>query len=150
MLEKLFRRKKEQAPALDVTLGIPEHIKKRIDGHAGHNAKTIFAEYLKTIGRVHLLYISDDPWYKDHKDHDWLVEAYDAEEWNRDWPLGKYQHESGLPDLIMSTISGQGKSRIDLTKLVKQVEGIQKQLDKLLKLLESKDVTMSVKTALSL
>ena len=149
MFEKYFR-KKEQAKAPDVTLGVPEHIKKEMDGYAGHNAKTIFANYLKTVNRVQLLAIGDDPWFKDHKDHDWLIEAHDDEEWERDWPLGKYQYKHGLPDLILSTIAGEGKSHIDLNKLVKQVDGVQKRLDKLLKLLGSKDVTMSIKTALSM
>ena len=150
MLERIFGKKKEPATAPDVTLGVPKDIRDGIDGHAGHNAKTIFADYLKTVGRVQLLAIGDDPWYKDHKEHDWLVEAYDAEEWERDWPLGEYQYKHGLPGLIMSTIEGKGKGHIDLSKLVKQVAGIQKKLDKVLAIIDSNEVTMSVKTALRL
>jgi len=149
MFRKLFK-KKGQAKTPDVILGVPNHIKKKMDGYAGSNTKTIFADYLKTVGRVQLLAIGDDPWYKKHKDHDWLVEAYDDAEWQHDWPLGKHQYETGLPSLIMATIRDSGKNHIDLHKLVKQIVGIQKKLDKLMKLLDSKEVTMSVKTAMTL
>ena len=155
MFEKLFRKKKEPATAPDVSrvFEIPEDIRKRIAGHAGHNAKTIFADYIKTVSRVHLLSVGDNPWFTEHKEHDWLIEAYNDEEWKRDWPTSKYQYEDMIPDIVMDTIPIQGldkKKPINLGQLVKQVEGIQKKLDRVLKIIENTEVTMSAKTALSM
>lgn len=154
MFDKIFRRKEQaKTPDVTVSLEIPKDVKERIDCLGADSARIVFKDYLKTVNRVQLLCVEDDPWFKKHKHHDYLIEVYNEEEWERQWPMGEYGYETRIPSIVMSTIPLEGLDKenpVDIAKLARQVEGIQKKLDKIIKLMESKEVTMSVKTALSL
>lgn len=154
MFESIMKRL-GQAKELDVTMSfeIPKSIRKAVDRAKGHEAKTILLDYLTTLNRVQLLCVYDDPWFNAHPHKDWLDEAYWDQEWKRSWPLGKDAYESTIPDIVWETIPINGLDKdnpIDLSKLVKQVNGIQKKLDRVLRIIENTEVTMSAKTALGM
>jgi len=109
-----------------------------------------FREWLKGLTRVQLLELYDmDTMTEEHWD------IYFGEENRRAWPIDRDLRDNSLSRLFKDfTISGSKKEENTfeaiLDRLEPQVAGIQKKLNKLLKLMESKEVTMSMKTALSL
>ena len=135
----------------------PREIRSKIDVipvEEGSESKQIFAKYLKTVTRVQLMEIQDSVWYKEHLHHDWICEAADDREWELEWPIGKYGYTQRIPDIVRDTLPIKTKAtpskRIDLDNIVTQVEGMQKKLDLVARLLEDNEITMSGKTALGL
>ena len=116
----------------------------------GEDGKEKYREWLKSLTRAQLLDIYDrDVLADDYWDDYWL------EQDSRDWPIGKQFRLTYLSLLFKDfNISGSKKAEKSfeaiLERLEPQVAGMQKKLDRLLKIFDSKEVTMSVKTALSL
>lgn len=116
----------------------------------GKDGDKKFREWLKGLSRVQLL---------DIHDHDILTGDYWDSYWLeldlREWPIGNQFRETYL-SLLFSDFNVVGSDKAEksleaiLKRLEPQVAGIQKKLDKLLKIFDDKEVTMSVKTALSL
>lgn len=116
----------------------------------GKDGKTKFRKWLKSLTRVQLLELNDMDVLPE--DGSW-GDLYDEEN-RRAWPIDQELRNDYLSEAFNDYAKGPNNDaktfENTLKRLVPQVEGIQKKLDKLLKLLEGKDVTMSVKTALSL
>lgn len=108
-----------------------------------------FREWLKGLTRVQLLELSD---MEVLSDEHW--DLYYEEKNSRCWPIDVELRQTYLSmvfkDWATSKSPKEKTFEAILDRLEPQVHGIQKKLDRLLKLLESKDVTMSMKTALSL
>ena len=116
----------------------------------GKDGDKKFREWLKGLSRVQLLDIYDKNILVDDYWDDYFLEKD-----SRDWPIGKQFRLTYLSLLFKDfNISGSKKAERSfeavLERLEPQVAGIQKKLDRLLKIFDSKEVTMSVKTALSL
>jgi hypothetical protein len=109
-----------------------------------HRTKEIVAEFLKTLNRPELLAFEDADQFRENESvNDWIWEAYYEEQWEREWPIGKSNYKDTIPYIVKDTIS-------DYDELKKQIQGIQKKLDRLASLMENTEITMSGKTALKL
>jgi len=115
----------------------------------GKDGDEKFREWLKGLTRVQLLELYDIDVLNEGQWDD-----YFGEKDSRSWPIDNDLSENYLSmvftDYCTSKKTREKTFEAILDRLEPQVQGIQKKLDKLLKLLESNDVTMSVKTALSL
>ena len=151
MLERIFGKTKVQDPEPDVKPKyiVPKDYLDDIDRvvklGAAHEVKQIITKFLKTLNRPDLLAFEDADQFKDAPENvnEWAWEAFTEEEWKRDWPLGKQCYENTIPDLIRSEMKGYDE-------LKKTVDGLQKKLDRLAKIVENTEVTMSGKTAINL
>ncbi len=115
----------------------------------GKDGDEKFREWLKGLSRVQLLELNDmDVLTEEHWD------IYYVEKDSRCWPTDSDLQQTYLAmafkDWSTKTRSAEKTFEAILDRLEPQVQGIQKKLDKLLKLFESNEVTMSLKTALSL
>ena len=104
-----------------------------------------FEKWVESLSRPALLALEDSKQIvgQEHEDDLWPVIW--NEQWKRVWPIGKYNHDERLPDMI-SSILGKYK----LSDLGKQVEGIQKKLDRVLILMKDKEFCIDGETALKL
>ena len=115
----------------------------------GKDGEKKFREWLKGLTRVQLLELYDmDIMTEEHWD------LYYEEKDSRSWPIDVDFSQNCIPMLFKDWCTSKHPKEKTfeaiLERLEPQVAGIQKKLDKLLKLMESAKVTMSVKTALSL
>ncbi len=115
----------------------------------GKDGDEKFREWLKGLSRVQLLELYD---MEVLSDEHW--DLYYKEKDSRCWPIDVELQQTYLAmvfkDWSTSTRTKEKTFEAILDRLEPQVQGIQKKLDKLLKLFESNEVTMSLKTALSL
>ena len=115
----------------------------------GKDGDEKFRVWLKGLSRVQLLELYDmdvlteahwDIYYEEKDSRSWPIDVDFSQNYIpmlfKDWSTSKYPKEKTFEAI--------------LDRLEPQVQGIQKKLDKLLKLFESNEVTMSLKTALSL
>ena len=115
----------------------------------GKDGDEKFREWLKGLSRVQLLelydmeVLSDEHW-------DLYYEEKDSRCWPVDSELQQTYLAMAFKDWSTKTRTKEETFEAVLDRLEPQVQGIQKKLDKLLKLFESNEVTMSLKTALSL
>ena len=155
MLER-FKRKKEPEPIqlsdeqlLRVVRQIqPEHIIPDYileDLEDTLLPKYQFAIWVKSLSRPALLALEDSKQIVGHEHEDDLWPVIWDEQWGREWPIGKYNQDERLPDMI-SSILGKYK----LSDLGKQVEGMQKKLDRVLLLMKDKEFCIDGETALKL
>ena len=146
MFERLKRKTKVQVVEPDVR---PVHIipnkyrKKFIE--MGYASKTEISNFLKVLTRTELMDFEDSKQFDGTKAEDAAWEAVSDEEWTRTWPMGKHTYQERIPDIVTDVIS-----KYKLSDLLKQVELIQKKLDRLSKLVENTEVTMSGRTAINL
>ena len=149
-------RKDKQEPEIEPLQAqtvIPRHIVpedimneiRQLPREEEHKTKEIILNFLKTLNRPELMAFEDADQFKGFSEriNGWVWEAYYDEEWQRKWPWGQHLYEQIIPDVVKSTIS-------DYDELKKQVQGIQKKLDRLASILENTEITMSGKTALKL
>ena len=144
MLDR-FRKNKGQVQEPDVT---PKHIMPNRDhiialGYS--ESKQYFEGFLEGLTRTELMDFQDSKQFEGTAVEEAAWETANEEEWKRDYPMGKHEYEERIPSIVLDTIS-----EYKLSDLKKQVEGMQKKLDIMTKLVENTEVTMSAKTALSL
>ena len=122
---------------------IPDYVLEALE--TTEDPKMVFANWIETLSRPALLALEDSDQFKDHKHNDemWTV-IWDAQ-WTREWPLGKYNKEEVIPDILI-----HGLKEYNIPKLTKQVEGIQKKMDRILLLLKDKEFCIDGETALKL
>lgn len=145
---KWFRKTKQEVQAQpDVTEIIPPHIMPNHDNIValGDEAQQYIKGFLDGLTRTQLMDFQDAKQFDETSAEEAAWEASNEREWELDWPMGKHEYEERIPDIVSNTLS-----KYKLTDLVKQVEGMQKKLDRLAKLVENTEVTMSGKTALGL
>lgn len=144
---KWFRKNKQevQAPKPDVKLPhiMPNHDNIVALGYS--ESIPYFKGFLEGLTRTQLMDFQDSKQFDGTAVEEAAWECANNEEWVRDWPMGKHEYEERIPDIVSNTLS-----KYKLSDLVKQVEGMQKKLDRLAKLVENTEVTMSGKTALGL
>ena len=139
-----FRKTKVQVIKPDVK---PKHIMPNHEHivNLGYEAKQYIAAFLKDLPRTGLMDFEDNKQFDGTKAEDAAWEAASDEEWSREYPMGGHTYKERIPDIVRDTMKGFG-----ISKLQKQMDGIQKKLDRLSKLIENTEITMSVKTALKL
>jgi len=142
-----FRKKKEpevQVPIPDVK---PKHIMPNHEAivKLGYGAKQYIEGFLEGLTRTQLMDFQDTKQFDGTDAEDAAWEASHNREWAFEWPMGKHTYTERIPDIVTDVIS-----KYKLSDLLKQVEGIQKKLDRLSKLVENTEVTMSGKTALQM
>jgi hypothetical protein len=99
-----------------------------------------FMEYLKKLTRIQMMEINDRNIIPDH-----LWDEYFEVDNTHKYPDGKLSIET------YNSVSDYKTGLETVVKeLVKQVDGIQKKVDRIVKLVENTEVTMSAKTALSM
>jgi len=141
-----FRKKKEQKEQVQPD-EIPPHVMPNHEHivKLGYDAKQYIEGFLEGLTRTQLLDFQDSKQFDDTAAEDASWEAANDREWRLDWPLGKHTYTERIPDIVSDVIS-----KYKLSDLLKQVEGIQKKLDRLAKLVENTEVTMSGRTAINL
>lgn len=116
----------------------------------GKDGPTKFREWLKSLTRVQLLELNDMDVLPENGS--WGI-LYDEEN-SRSWPIDNELRDDYLSMVLNAYAKGPDKDATTfentLARLVPQVEGIQKKLDRVLKIIENTEVTMSAKTALSM
>ena len=111
----------------------------------GYSSKNEIRSFLKNLTRTELMDFEDSKQFDGTKAEDAAWEAYADEEWARVWPIGEYGYKERIPQIVRDTMKG-----FEITKLQKQVEGMQKKLDRIALLFEDAEVCMKGKTALAL
>jgi len=101
-------------------------------------------EYLKGLTRIQLLELEDREIVPDHLWDEYYRRLDDFKIWPKDEEIHK------LMNSILQEWGGDKSLECQVEELKKRVAGIQKKLDKALKIIESTEVTMSAKTALSM
>ncbi|MHA1290882.1 MAG: hypothetical protein ACTSPB_26145 [Candidatus Thorarchaeota archaeon] len=136
---------KEQVFIPDV---IPKHIMPDRDYiiGLGHNeAKQYFEKFLAGLTRTELMDFQDSNQFVDTDVEEAAWEAANAEEWKREYPIGKHEYEERIPSIVRDTIGS-----FNIKKLEAKVDGMQKKLDRVHKLLETAEFTIKGKEALKL
>ena len=110
-----------------------------------YGAKDEILTFLNTLDRVDLMRFRDVKQFDETDCADAVWEAINDSEWCRDYPMGKYTYQERIPSIVTETMGA-----FDIKKLEKSVDGIQKKLDKIEKLLGKKSITMSIRDALKL
>lgn len=101
-------------------------------------------EYFKKLTRIQMLEVEDRNIIPDHlwdEYHEIFGEI-------KTWPI-----DQEVYDVLNKTLQGWGGNtslEFQVDALKKQISGIQKRLDRVLKIIENTEVTMSAKTALSM
>ena len=145
---KWFRKTKRIVPEVQAQPDVrPPHIMPNHDHIValGYEAKQYITGFLGDLTRTQLMDFQDAKQFDGTDAEDAAWEAANDEEWKRDWPMGEHEYQERIPDIVKDTISD-----LKLYDLRKQVEGMQKKLDRLAKLVENTEVRMSGKTALEM
>ena len=79
------------------------------------------------------------------KAEDAAWEAANDSEWDRDYPMGKHEYEERIPEIVRDTMKG-----FEISKLQKQLDGMQKKLDKVETLISNAKFELCGKDALKL
>ena len=101
-------------------------------------------EYLNKLTRIQMLEVEDRNLAPDHlwdEYHNVLSEL-------KIWPMDSEVYE--VLNSVLQNWGGDKSLEFQVDALKKQVTGIQKRLDRVLKIIENTEVTMSAKTALSM
>ena len=144
MLDR-FRKNKGQVQEPDVT---PKHImpnREHIIALGYSESRPYFEGFLEGLTRTQLMDFQDSKQFDGTAVEEAAWETANEEEWKRDYPIGKHGYEERIPSIVKDTMG-----HFDIEKIKKQVEGMQKKLDIMTKLVENTEVTMSAKTALNL
>ena len=110
-----------------------------------YEAKDEVLTFLNTLDRVDLMRFQDAKQFDGTDCADAVWEAVNDSEWCRDYPMGEYTYQERIPSIVKETMGA-----FDVKKLEERVEGIQKKLDKIEKLLGKKTITMTIREALKL
>ena len=114
----------------------------------GKDGDKKFREWLKSLTRVQLLELSDIDVLTDE-----YWDLYYEEKDSRCWPIGDDFRRTYLAMAFKDYAPTKGEAKTFeaiLDRLEPQVQCIQKKHDRLLKIFDDNEVTISVKTALSL
>jgi len=156
---KWFRK---EIQIIEKKFEIPEDVVQAIEAtEDGGTAKRLFIEYLKTLDRVDFLRAGDayqKIWDKDHEMRDWLWEAYNDVEWKLEFPqterlydLFKQEVYENMPIIYTRKKDKNGREQdLDLNKLVLQIDGMQKKLDKLMVLISNAEFKLCGDAAMKL
>ena len=146
MFERFKKPKPEvQVISPDVT---PKHImpnREHIIALGYSESKQYFEGFLEGLSRTELMDFQDSKQFEGTAVEEAAWESINEEEWKRDYPMGKHEYEERIPSIVKDTMGS-----FDIKKLEEKVVGMQKKLDRLSKLIENTEVTMSGKTALKL
>ena len=157
----MFERFKQKTIVIEKKFEIPEDVVRAIEAtEDGGTAKRLFIEYLNTLDRVDFLRAGDaykKIWNKDHEMTDWLWEAHNDVEWSLEFPMTKQLYDAmeqqALEAIPMWYDRGKGPDKgpvLDLNKLVRTLEGVQKKLDKVEVLISTAEFKLCGKDALKL
>ena len=162
MFDKMKRKLKGQVVEPDVKKPnyiVPEDRKERW-GKMGYEAKDEILTFLNTLNRCELMSFADAKQFDGIKGlEDAVWEAYNDMEWERDWPLGKETYQERIPEIVLGSIPIQYKRKkdkndrpidLDLNKIVNQIEGMQKKLDRVETLISNAKFELCGKDALKL
>ena len=147
MLER-FRKPKPEVQVF-VPDVIPKHIVQEERAEKWkklkYEAKDEMLTFLNTLDRVDLMRFQDAKQFDGTDCEDEVWEAVNESEWCREYPMGEHTYNERIPSIVRDTMNA-----FDIKTLQKQVDGMQKKLDIMTKLVENTEVTMSAKTALNL
>ena len=145
----MFERFRKQKPKVQAK---PDVIPPHVMPNREHIIKLGYSEsipyfkgFLEGLTRTQLMDFQDSKQFDGTGVEDAAWEQANNEEWKREYPMGEHEYKERIPDIVKDTISNY-----KLSDLTKQVAGIQKKLDRLSKLIENTEVTMSGKTALKM
>lgn len=139
-----FRKPKVQAIAPDV---IPKHIMPNREEiiSMGYSAKEKITEFLKALSRTELMDFQDSKQFDGTKAEDASWEAANDVEWGHEYPIGEHGYKERIPSIVNDTIA-----EYKLGELKKQVDGIQKKMDRVIYLIENAEFTIKGKEAMKL
>lgn len=161
MFERFRKKKQPEGQVIEPDV-IPKHImpnREHIIALGYSESLPYFKGFLEGLTRTQLMDFQDSKQFDDTAVEEAAWECANNEEWKRDWPMGKEEYQERIPSIVLDAIPiryNRPKDKndrpidLDLNKLVNQIEGIQKKLDRLMKLVENTEVTMSGKTAINL
>ena len=146
MFERFRKKKQLKGQAVEPD-GIPEHVMPNHENIValGYDAKQYIKGFLEGLTRTQLMDFQDNKQFDGTKAEDAAWEAANDAEWERDYPLGKHSFSERIPDIVKDVINPY-----KLGDLKKQVEGIQKKLDKVETLISTAEFTLCGKDALKL
>ena len=111
----------------------------------GYNSKEEIKSFLKNLSRTELMDFEDSKQFDGTAAEDAAWEALSDEEWSRTWPIGEHGYKERIPEIVRDTMKS-----FEITKLQKQMDGIQKKLDRIVVLFEQAEVCMTGKEVLKL
>jgi len=158
---KWFRKNKQEVPE-KVPDVIPAHIMPNREyiialGYSG--SIPYFEGFLETLTRTQLMDFQDSKQFEGTAVEEAARECANNEEWKRDYPMGKDEYESRIPDIVANSLPIRYTRKkdkygklidLDLNELVDQIEGMQKKLDRVTKLLDNAEFKITGKEALKL
>lgn len=147
MFERFRKKKQPEGQAVEPD-GIPKHImpnREHIIKLGYSESLQYFEGFLEGLSRTELMDFQDSKQFDGTAVEEAAWESANNEEWKREYPMGKHTYTECIPDIVKDTISDY-----KLSDMTKQVAGIQKKLDRMAKLIENTEVTMSGKTALKM
>ena len=101
-------------------------------------------EYFKKLTRIQMLEVTD----RDKFPEQFWDEYHEVFSDIKTWPIDEEGYE--VLNAVLQAWGGDKSLEFQVAALKKQVTGIQKRLDRVLKIIENTEVTMSAKTALSM
>ena len=146
----MFERFRKSKPEVQVSIPdvIPKHImpnREHIIALGYSESKQYFEGFLEGLTRTQLMDFQDSKQFDGTAVEEAAWECANEAEWKRDYPIGQHVYEERIPSIVNDVVG-----KFDIKELQKQVDGMQKKLDIMTKLVENTEVTMSAKTALNL
>ena len=159
MFDRFKQKPKVQVVKPDV---IPEHImpnREHIISLGYSEAKQYFDGFLEGLTRTQLMDFQDSKQFDGTAVEEAAWECANDAEWKREYPMGKYEYEERIPDIVANSLPVRYTRKkdkngrdidLDLNELEKQVQGIQKKLDKVETLISTAEFKLCGKDALKL
>lgn len=149
MLERLFGKKEPVEQGVTLTTHFPAEMRNALNKAENHaEAKAIADAFFSSLSRVEILlaYDKEKEYITTHHYEDSIWEAYFENKEKGDWPLGDVNYENIIPDIIRDEVGDTHAFK----QLRTQVDGMQKKLDMLAKLIENVEFCADGKTLLKL
>lgn len=145
MFERFKQKTKEQVIIPDV---IPRHImpnREHIIKLGYSESRQYFEGFLKDLSRTELMDFQDSKQFIGTAVEEAAWEVSNEVEWTHTYPIGQHGYEERIPSIVKDTIS-----EYKLSDMKKQVQGIQKKVDRLIYLIENAEFTIKGKEAMKL